>query len=426
MTGRLVLAALLFAPLLRSQDAAAARQKTFEIVWGTINDHHYDRTFGGVDWAAVRQRYEPQVAKTKTDDELHALLNKMIGELKLSHFQILPPRAILDDIDNEPRVGGIGAEVRILDGEAVVTLVEPKSSAAEGGVAPGFLVRKIGNRTVADMLARVVKSGLPEPRQKMFGARLVQNFLDGAAGTKVVAGFVDGKGASREIELERRKKTGDFSQRMGNMPPQFTEFEAKRLDGGIGYIRFNIFMVSIMDRMRAAIRSMSDAPGIIFDVRGNPGGVAGLSGGIAGLFMDKQASLGSMQMRSGYVNVAVFPQSNPYLGPVAVVTDILSASTSELFAGGLQALGRAVIVGERTQGAALPSVITKLPTGAGFQYAIADFKTPKGELVEGRGAQPDVEVVLTRDLLLKGGDPQLDAAVGAIRKEIEKRKRSAP
>ena len=65
-------------------------------------------------------------------------------------------------------------------------------------------------------------------------------------------------------------------------------------------------------------------------------------------------------------------------------------------------------------GAALPSVFGKLPTGALFQYAIADFKTPKGVLIEGVGVKPDIEVKLTRRALLEGGDPQLDAAVGII------------
>jgi carboxyl-terminal processing protease len=417
---------VVFAAVLAGQDAAALRRETFDIVWKTIHNHHYDRSFGGLDWNQVRARYEHRAAQSKTDDELHALLNRMIGELKLSHFQIISPQGILDDIDSEPRLGGVGFEVRILGGEAVVARMEADSAGAAAGVAPGFLIRKIGDRAVADLLARVERSGQPEPRKKMYGARLVQNYLDGAAGTKVVLGVVDGKGAVRDIEIERRRKPGEISPRFGNLPAQYTEFEARRLEGGAGYIRFNIFLVSIMERMRAAVRSMSDAPGIVFDVRGNPGGVAALSGGIAALFMDTQVSLGAMHMRSGHVNVAVFPQPNPYLGPVAVLTDILSASTSELFAGGLQAVGRATIVGERTQGAALPSVITRLPTGAGFQYAIADFKTAKGEMVEGRGVQPDIEVILSRESLLKGGDPQLEAALRAIRDEIDKRKRSTP
>jgi carboxyl-terminal processing protease len=127
-----------------------------------------------------------------------------------------------------------------------------------------------------------------------------------------------------------------------------------------------------------------------------------------------------MKMRAGELKFTVFPQANPYTGPVAVLIDGMSASTSEVFSSGIQEMGRAVIVGERSAGLALPSFIQKLPTGALFQFAIADFKTPKGVLVEGRGVIPDVEVKYDRASLLKGHDAQLEAAVEQIRKSREK------
>jgi carboxyl-terminal processing protease len=176
-----------------------------------------------------------------------------------------------------------------------------------------------------------------------------------------------------------------------------------------------------MEKVRQAIRSMSDAPGIIIDLRGNPGGVGVMANGMAGLLHSKQASLGTMKLRSGHMNFAVFPQPEPYTGPVAVLIDNGSASTSEIFAAGMQELGRAVVVGERSAGAALPSVFLKLPTGALFQYAVGDFKTPKGVLIEGRGVLPDIEVKLNRRELLGGHDSQLDRAVEQIQKTVNRK-----
>ena len=124
-----------------------------------------------------------------------------------------------------------------------------------------------------------------------------------------------------------------------------------------------------------------------------------------------------MTMRTGHTNFAVFPQPGAYTGPVAILIDGSSASTSEVFAGGMQDIGRAVVIGERSAGAALPSIFEKLPTGALFQYAIADFKTPKGVLVEGRGVVPDREVKLTRRALLEGRDTQLEAAIEQVTKK---------
>jgi carboxyl-terminal processing protease len=123
-----------------------------------------------------------------------------------------------------------------------------------------------------------------------------------------------------------------------------------------------------------------------------------------------------MKMRAGYINFAVYPQQDPYKGKVVILIDGRSASTSEIFAAGLQEIGRAKVVGERSAGAALPSVFEKLPTGAVFQYAIGDFKSPEGTLIEGRGVAPDLEVKLTRKELLRSRDPQLEAALAQIQK----------
>ena len=101
----------------------------------------------------------------------------------------------------------------------------------------------------------------------------------------------------------------------------------------------------------------------------------------------------------------------PFLGPVVILTDHGTGSTSEFFAAGLQDTGRAVTVGETSAGAVLPSIFEKLPTGAIFQYAIADYRSPKDVLVEGRGVPADVVVQQTRESLLAGHDAQLDAAI---------------
>src|SRR5689334_11036016 len=64
------------------------RQKTFDVVWKTVNGKFYDPKFGGVDWANVRERYQLQVANVKTDDEFYELLEKMLKELRVSHLGI--------------------------------------------------------------------------------------------------------------------------------------------------------------------------------------------------------------------------------------------------------------------------------------------------------------------------------------------------
>ena len=136
------------------------------------------------------------------------------------------------------------------------------------------------------------------------------------------------------------------------------------------------------------------------------------------MLSSEQFSLGTMKMRSGEIYFTAFPQPQPFTGPVVILTDAGSASTSEVFAAGMQETKRAQVVGERTAGAALPSVFEKLPTGAVFQYAVGDFKTPGGVLVEGRGVIPDVPKQLSRESLLAGRDLQLNEAIWQIKSRM--------
>ena len=112
----------------------------------------------------------------------------------------------------------------------------------------------------------------------------------------------------------------------------------------------------------------------------------------------------------------VFPRPQTFRGPLAILVDGCSASTAEIFAGGLKDAGRARIFGTRTAGAALPSIIERLPNGDGFQYAIANYISEGGQPLEGIGVIPDEEVHLTRRQLLAGRDPVLDAAMDWIQK----------
>lgn len=402
---------------------ADVRQETFDMVWTTVKEKHFDPDFGGVNWDKVREQYAPKVAAVQSDQELYALLQAMLGELRQSHFHIIPPEAILDDDSKEPKGGGVGLDIRLIDGQAVVNKVEPGSRAVAAGLRAGFVIKKIDDTPIDRIIERFSKSSESPAITRTRITRTAIARINGKPETTVRITYVDERDRTREITVAREKLKGEMSPRFGNFPPQYAEFESNRIDGGIGYIRFNIFVTPLMDRIRAAIRSMLDARGIIIDLRGNPGGFGGMAPGIAGVLETKQISLGAMKLRTGRQAFIVFPQKDAYLGPVVVLVDGGSASTSEILAAGLQENGRATIVGERTMGAALPSIFGKLPTGALFQYAIADFKTPKGVLIEGLGVKPDIEVKLTRRALLEGRDPQLDAAVGIINQKHSKQER---
>src|SRR5215213_2000766 len=129
-------------------EAARVRLQTFDQVWNTVNEKHYDPTFGGVDWNEVRATYSPKAAAAKSDDELNAILRQMLNELKLSHFGIFPK-----DLETRSAgAAGIGVELKMIGGEPVVWRVDPGSTAEAAGLKPGYVVRKINDTAVGELL----------------------------------------------------------------------------------------------------------------------------------------------------------------------------------------------------------------------------------------------------------------------------------
>ena len=211
----------------------------------------------------------------------------------------------------------------------------------------------------------------------------------------------DGAGAQVKLALGLAPPRGEPSA-FGNLPDTYVWLESKRL-GSTAYIRFNYFLdlVRVVTAFSGVVKDCA-CDGLIVDLRGNPGGIGGMAMGLAGFLIDKPGlRLGTMYMRDATLNFVINPRPPVFSGPVAILVDGASASTSEIFAGGLQDLGRARVFGTRTAAAALPSVIERLPNGDGFQYAVANYISEGGKPLEGLGVKPDLEVKLTRAALLK-------------------------
>lgn len=398
-------------------DAATARLRleAFEKVWNTVNENHFDPAFGGIDWKKAREDFLPKAKAAVTDDEFNNVLRQMLARLKLSHFGVFSKEPAIKTGGN----AGIAVELKMIGSEPVIARVEPGGAAAAAGLAVGWTVNKIGGKAVAELLRPLEASfagrQMTDAVKMLYRQRVLEALFTGPVDSKILIEAADGAGIVRAIQVVRSPFAVEMSQPMGYFPAQPVVFESKLLTGNIGYIRFNIWVVPQMAKIRAAIREFAGTDGLILDLRGNPGGVGGMAAGVAGLLLEKQVSLGRMTMRGGALDFVAYPQPSPFPGPIAILTDYGSASTSEVFAAGLQELGRATIVGEMSAGAVLPSVIVPLPTGAMFQYAVADYRSPKNVLVEGRGVTPDIAVAPDRKAMIDGRDVQLEAAIKSIK-----------
>jgi carboxyl-terminal processing protease len=257
------------------------------------------------------------------------------------------------------------------------------------------------------------------PVEERFAVRrLATRRLQGPAGTRVSVSYLDNADRPGRAVLVRDAPTTKPVQ-LGLLPPLYPEVRARQ-QGDAGIVSFNVFLLQpVLDDIKRAIDRFRahGARGLVIDLRGNPGGQGAMAIPIASRLVDAPLTLGSIQFRDFAQTLVARPEAGvtPFLGPVAILTDEGTASASEILAAGLQEAKRAIVVGDSSLGAVLPSVIEQLPGGAVMQYVVADFKTPKGVLLEGRGVQPDKRVVETRAGLRSGRDPVLDAALVAVR-----------
>jgi carboxyl-terminal processing protease len=394
--------------------------ESFEKVWKTVADRHWDPAYlnnlpGGRTWQQVHDEYRARIESAKSDAEARELISAMLGELKQSHYAVLSGGT--DDLT--PRFSGdgtIGVEPLLVGDAVLVRRVKPASPAAQTGVLPGWEILDIDGFDVRSAARRILarERGLREPGVVL--RMLTLGRLSGPPGAPVRVRFADGAGEMVEKRIERAAPEGTVAQ-FGFLPPQIVEFEAQRLRGDTGYVRFNVFLdpANLMTKFRDAVAACLKCRGFIIDLRGNPGGLAILAATMSGFFVDQpNAKLGTLYQRDLTLKLAVNPRVEMFRGPLAVLVDGASVSTSEIMAGGLQDLKRARIFGTRTAGAALPSMIERLPNGDLFQYAMANYISEGGRTLEGNGVEPDVTVPTTREALLAGKDPVLDAALDWI------------
>jgi len=389
--------------------------ESFEFIWSTIRDQSWDPGFDTVRWTAVREELRPKMERASTMPQARAIMLEMLDRLGKSHFAIIPAD-VYGDLDNPGETGGsatAGLDVRVLDGHAIVSTVDDGSPAAAQSVRPGWEILGIEGVSLAPGLRRVAGQYAQSTTRELFLARSVLTKLSGAAGSKVRVDFLDAAGTSTAKQIERIEPPGPLAK-FGYLPPMHVWFKSRKLRGDIEYITFNLFLdpARLMPEFGDAVHSCADCPGIIVDLRGNPGGLGIMAIGMAGWFIDTpDQRLGTMHTRQAPLKFTVNPRPPVYRGRLAILVDGCSASTSEIFAGGMKDLGRARVFGTRTAGAALPSAIDRLPNGDAFQHALADYISEGGRSLEGEGVIPDVEVKLTREALAAGRDPALDAAI---------------
>lgn len=412
-----------------SAAATAADLESFDLVWKTIHETHWDLDEDA--WKTSRNELRKKAKAAKTKSEVRGAITELINSLDQSHFGLIPAESykVLDETeksgtdtdddkgDNGDR-GTIGIDVRLLEDVLTVTRVLPESAAAKAGVRTGWTISKIGKRSHAEIIEAAKEATEHGPvRMDTLVALMSNRATHGDLGKPARIIFKNHDGEESPAKLKYEKSNGK-TVKFGHLPRLFVTHETKELEGDVVYFAFNMFFdpVNVLKAYKAAIEDARDAKGLVIDLRGNLGGIGGMTFAMASAFVDEAGELGVMKLRNQELKFPLFPQPEPYTGPVAVLIDECSVSSAEILSGGLKDLKLARLFGNQTAGLALPSTIVKLPNGDGFQYAFASYTSASGKTLEGVGVEPDERIVATRADLAEGKDPPLDHALQWILK----------
>lgn len=422
------------------------REATFIKAWTTLNENYFDKSFGGLDWNKVRAELLPRARSAKTDAEVHRLIEEMTARLDKSHFALIPPeyyaslraaqekarereKAAAPEVEGPPEKDadpekdepaaearyGIGIELRYIDNRFVITSVEKQSGATIAGLKPGFVLEKINGVALNDLTGRLL-TAYPNVRhlQRFMPTYLVAAFLNGEHDVPVLLTCLDEKDELKEYKVPRLALSGQYMTIAQRFPVQYLQFRTESLSDDLGYVKFNVFGLPVVGKFCDALTEFANKKAIIVDLRGNIGGLLGTLIALSGMLSDEPLTIGTALYRYRDELIAASPKAKNFKGKLIFLVDGQSMSAAELFAAGLQESERAVIVGERTAGEALPAGSVELPTGAVLVYPVANFRTAKGRFIEGTGVVPNFAVALDRRSLLDGKDTQLQKALELV------------
>jgi tricorn protease len=386
-------------------DFGQEKLEVFQQAWSDLRDQFFDDKMNGVDWKAVRATYGPQVAGSRTPDEMRRVISLMLGELNASHMGISAPAQ-----GSTPTLGRLAIDFDRTEYEASgrlkVAHVVALGPAALGGVTPGDYLLRIDNRDIG-------------PRQN------VDELLDHTIGRRVTVSVARAPGtAARDIGVKPVNQTTERGLRYREWVNERRDYVAKASGGRLGYVH----MLDMSAEALAALTMDLDADnhardGVVVDVRNNNGG-----------FVNVYAI--DVLTRQGYFNMA--PRGLPLppvssrtsLGqralelPTILVTNQHSLSDAEDFTEGYRTLKLGKVVGEPTAGWIIYTGGVTLIDGSNLRMPGVKIFAHDGTPMEMHPRPVDVPVTRPMGESYSGKDSQLDAAVAELLKEIGAPKRS--
>jgi carboxyl-terminal processing protease len=276
---------------------------------------------------------------------------------------------------------GIGVELDRRDGQLKIVSPIAGSPAERAGVRSGDVIVAVDGQDVTPLSMDAISGR-----------------IRGARGTSVVIGL-SRDGARLDVTVVR-----------DTIRVESVRGRLLSSDTPLAYLRISTFSEPTSQQLREQLGPLlaQGARGVVLDLRGNPGGYLSSAVDVASVFIRDGVVLFQERGGTDTSRRTFRTTGNPQAPdvPIVVLVDRGSASAAEIVAGALRDNKRAVLIGEKTFGKGTVQELHKLSDDSQLRVTVAQWLTPSGQLVQGEGLAPDLDVAA-----VDGADAPLDAAV---------------
>jgi carboxyl-terminal processing protease len=304
-------------------------------------------------YSIVEQNYAEPVSADKSiyDGAIPGMLRVLDP-----HSTFFDPKAYAQLRDDQRgKYYGVGMSVGPRNNKIIVIAPFAGTPAYRAGLRPGDIIVAVDGKPTDNM-----------------STSDVAEMLKGAKGTTVKI----------TVLREGKEKPIEFAVVRDEIPRNSVDL-AFLIQPGIGYIHLNQFQETTDKEVNDALESFGDIKGLIFDLRGNPGGLLSEGVGVADKFIKKGQVIVSHHGRNSSEKVYRAQHGNGGKDyPLVVLVNRGTASAAEIVSGAIQDHDRGLIAGETTFGKGLVQTVYQLSENTGLALTTAKYYTPSGRLIQ--------------------------------------------
>ena len=236
--------------------------------------------------------------------------------------------------------------------------------------------------------------------------------------TEVVTRIKGKKGTKVELTVLRGANAKEITVSVTREKIEAQTVEYEMLENSVGYIKVTEFDDVTTNQYQEALTALENQgmERLVVDLRNNPGGNLNTVCEMLDLMLP-EGLIVYTEDKDGRRQEASSDEEHQFTKPMAVLVNDYSASASEIYAGAIQDYGLGKIIGTQTYGKGVVQKIFDLKDGTCVKLTVAEYFTPKGRNINGKGITPDIEVKYEYHVENPEVDNQLNKALEVLKEE---------